>query len=138
MMTRGGNTIEPTEQTVRTILVVDDDPVVIRAMSFLMTRAGFRPLVSRTGADALKKADIHIAAAVIDIHLPDINGLTLSHELRERLGPKVPIVILSGDNSIETLRALPEAGATSFFAKPVNAARLIEHLNEWLAVEKTG
>jgi DNA-binding response OmpR family regulator len=137
MMIRGENTIDVTEKTVRTILVVDDDPAVTRAMSYLMTRAGFRPIISRTGADALKKADTRISAAVIDIHLPDINGLTLSQQLRETLGPKVPIVILSGDNSIETLRALPDAGATSFFAKPVNAARLIAHLTEWLAPEET-
>jgi CheY-like chemotaxis protein len=130
-----GTMANVTEKSIRSILVVDDDPTVIRAMSFLMSRAGFRAIASRTAADALEKADEHTAAAVIDIHLPDFDGLTLSQQLRAKLGPKVPIVIISGDNSIETLRALPDAGATSFFAKPVNAARLIEHLKQGLGIE---
>jgi DNA-binding response OmpR family regulator len=123
---------EETDRAVKTVLVVDDDPAVVRAMNVLMSRAGFQPIVCRTGADALDKAGAQISAAVVDIHLPDINGLTLSLQLRKKVGPDVPIVILSGDNSMDTLRALPDAGATCFFAKPVNGGRLIEHLKEWI------
>lgn len=137
MIPRSEQTSHDSQLGVRTILVVDDDPLVVRAMSILMTRAGFRAIMCKTAADALKKADNYISAAVVDIHLPDMSGLALSQQLRQRLGPDVPIVILSADNSIETIRALPDAGATTFFAKPVNAARLIDHLNEWLDIEKT-
>jgi len=67
----------------------------------------------------------------VDIHLPDMNGLDLSQLLRERMGPGAPILILSGDNSMETIRALPDAGATYFFSKPVNAEILVERLKQW-------
>lgn len=115
------------------VLIVDDDPVVGRAMQVLMTREGFAPIICATGAAALQQAAaFDVVAVIVDIHLPDINGLTLSQRLRGLLGPSTPIVILSGDNSIDTLRALPEAGATYFFAKPVNGVRLIEQLKDWV------
>ena len=120
----------------RNVLIVDDDPLVVRAMNILLTRAVFQPIVCHSGAEALKKIRPEIAAAVLDIHLPDMNGLTLSQRLRPLMSPDAPIIILSGDHSIETIRALPDAGATCFFAKPVNGARLIEHLEEWLAIKK--
>jgi DNA-binding response OmpR family regulator len=118
----------------RSILVVDDDPLVIKAMRSLLRRAGYDALGCQSGADALELVDPRIAAAIVDIHLPDMNGLALTRKLRETLAQKVPIIILSGDNSIQTIRALPDAGATYFFAKPVNTGMLISRLKEWIAV----
>ena len=119
------------------ILVVDDDSLVVKAMQNILQAAGFATIGCRTGADALDKAVTGISAAVVDIHLPDINGLALSRQLRDKLGPKVPIVILSGDNSMETIRALPDAGATYFFAKPVNTSMLIGRLKEWIGISQS-
>jgi CheY-like chemotaxis protein len=117
------------------VLVVDDDPVVIRSRTILLDRAGFTAFGCSTGAEALARVDPAagppVAAAVLDIHLPDANGLTLSQQIRDILGPDVPIIILSGDNSIQTIRALPDAGATYFFAKPVNTGMLIGQLKDW-------
>ncbi len=119
-----------------TVLVVDDDPVVVRSLTVLLNRAGFAVAGCETGAAALARATSPgehppVSAAVIDIHLPDANGLALSQQLRATLGPAVPIIILSGDNSMQTIRALPDAGATYFFAKPVNTGMLISQLTHW-------
>ena len=117
------------------VLLVDDDPVVVRALSLLLDRAGFVVAGCGTAADAVARVagTPAVSAAVLDIHLPDANGLTLSQQLRGLVGPAVPIIILSGDNSMQTIRALPDAGATYFFAKPVNTAMLIAQLREWTA-----
>jgi len=117
--------------TTRSILIVDDDPLVVKAMRSLLTSEGFDALGCLTGAEALDLADQSIAAAVLDIHLPDINGLLLSKQLRETLRPQAPIIILSGDSSMDTIRALPGAGATYFFSKPVNSGMLISRLKQW-------
>jgi DNA-binding response OmpR family regulator len=114
------------------VLIVDDDPLVAKAMGTLIGRAGFNPIVCTSAADALEQADENVAVAVVDIHLPDLNGLELSQRLRDVMGADAPIIILSGDNSMETIRALPEAGATHFFSKPVNATALVEHLRQWV------
>ncbi len=114
-----------------TILVVDDNPMVTRALSVLIQGAGYSAVACHSGADALKFADDKTpGVAVIDIHLPDINGLVLSHKLRERFGPDTPIVIVSGDTSMETIKSLSHVGATYFFPKPVNANALLERLKE--------
>ncbi len=114
------------------ILIVDDNHMVTRALSSLLRGAGYVPHACHCGADALAFAAGGQApgAAVIDIHLPDINGLILSQKLRERFGPDMPIVIVSGDTSMETIKSLPHVGATYFFPKPVNAAALMERLKE--------
>ena len=113
------------------VLVVDDNHVVTRALSVLIRDAGFRPVPCHCGEDALAQADrTKLSAAVIDIHLPDINGLVLTQKLRERFGPETPIIIVSGDTSMENLRSLQHVGATYFFPKPVNSQCLIEQLKE--------
>jgi DNA-binding response OmpR family regulator len=73
------------------------------------------------------------AAAVVDIHLPDLSGLVVSQKLREILGPQTPIIVLSGDTSMTTLNSLPHVGATYFFSKPVNASYLLERMKQLLA-----
>ncbi len=114
------------------VLIVDDDPLVVKAMNLLMSHAGFRAIVCTSGADALRRIDGDVVAAIVDIHLPDINGLELSQQLRQHMPERAPIIILSGDNSMETIRALPNAGATHFFAKPVSATMLIDFIKEQL------
>ena len=104
------------------VLVVDDDPVVIKAMHKLLSREGFDVIGCQSAEMALQKTHAGINAAVLDIHLPNRDGLWLSQQIRTALGPATPIIILSGDHSMDTIRALPDAGATYFFSKPVNIA----------------
>ena len=127
-----------------TILIVDDNHLVTRALSSLIRDAGYAPQACYSGADALAWVDrpdargTIPAAAVIDIHLPDINGLILSHKLRERFGPDTPIVVVSGDTSMETIKSLPHVGATYFFPKPVNANALLERLKDLIENRSRG
>ncbi len=120
------------DSTSTTILVVDDNRMVAQALSSLLRDAGYAPVAFHNGADALAFSETAQmpGAAVVDIHLPDINGLVLSHKLRERFGPDMPIVVVSGDTSMETIKSLPHVGATYFFPKPVNANALIQRLKE--------
>lgn len=113
------------------ILIVDDDPIVVKAMRYLLEKADFEPIGCLTADDAMSKVASGIDAAILDIHLPDQTGLWLSQQIRGVIGPDRPIIILSGDNSMETIRSLPNAGATYFFSKPVNQSVLIEQLKEW-------
>jgi CheY-like chemotaxis protein len=122
------------QNTNQRVLVVEDDPIAGKALSMLLRDQGYDPVVFADGShalDYLRQNDLD--AALIDIHLPDISGLDLSHRIRESHGQKVPIFILSGDNSLDTLRALPDAGATYFFSKPINATHLLENLKIYMS-----
>jgi len=121
-----------TDQPGRRILVVDDNQVVARSLLILLRSEGFDPQVFQTGQAALDYShENHVDAALLDIHLPDMSGLEISRQLRQNHGIDLPIIIVSGDSSLDTLRALPDVGATYFLSKPVNATRLLECLKEW-------
>lgn len=116
------------------ILVVDDNVNVSRALGELLFRAGFVPTVCTNGLEALDYLSNGTpAAAIIDIHLPDVSGLVLSQHLRDRHGPDVPIIILSGDTSMDNLNALPDVGATYFYSKPVRGSELVDRIRELTA-----
>jgi len=113
------------------VLVIDDNPQVNKALAVLLKRAGFIPIPCHRGADALdycSRFETPPCAAVVDVHLPDISGLVLAQKLRSQFGPATPIVVVSGDTSMETINSLSHVGATCFFSKPVNAAALVDEL----------
>jgi DNA-binding response OmpR family regulator len=119
------------------VMIVDDNQGTTNALSLIVRKAGFEPrgyLCAQEALDALDGVDgssaVKPMAAVIDIHLPDINGLVLVQKIRERLGATTPIIVVSGDTSMETLRSLPHVGATYFFPKPMNAGALVEQLKK--------
>ena len=116
------------------ILIVEDNAATARGLAGLFSSGGYRPSTFQEGLSAIEFARKNqLAGAVIDIHLPDISGLVLSQRLREILGPAAPIVILSGDDSMEVLNSLPHVGATHFYHKPVNGALLLDHFQKLLA-----
>lgn len=116
------------------VLVVDDNPMVAQALARLLKHEGWRVAISFSGIEALRQIECEmLAAAVVDIHLPDISGLVLSSKLREKYGPKLPIIVLSGDTSMENIRSLSHVGATYFISKPFNSEHLVERLREFAA-----
>jgi CheY-like chemotaxis protein len=121
------------------VLVVDDSQPTARALATLLGAADYTATTAFRGADALERARAgeRFDAAIVDIHLPDISGLVVSRQLRDLLGPDVPIIVLSGDTSMPMLNSLPHVGATYFFSKPVNANLLVERLNEWVRRDAT-
>jgi DNA-binding response OmpR family regulator len=119
---------EPTALAPR-VLIVDDNQTVAHSLANRVRRAGYDTAVFHNGGEALTYCDDHIvAAAIVDIHLPDLSGLILSQGLRQRLGPDRPIIIVSGDTSMETLNSLKHVGATYFFSKPVKSSQLLDQL----------
>jgi DNA-binding response OmpR family regulator len=129
--TRRENVPEPT--TPLKILIVDDHVPVTRALARLIQNAGYEPVAFNGAADALKWLQTsNPAAAVLDIHLPDMNGLLLAQKMRQTLGNELPIIVVSGDTSMETLNSLPHVGATYFFSKPLSSATLLEQLRKLL------
>ena len=115
------------------VLIVDDHHIVTRALSRIIEQHGFAPVSFNSGQAALEYAAANpVSAVLLDIHMPDISGLIVSQQLRKLLKPDTPIIILSGDGSMETLNSLPHVGATHFYSKPIKAAQIVEHLRNLL------
>jgi DNA-binding response OmpR family regulator len=121
------------------VLIIDDSEPTANALSAILSRSSYAPAIAHRGAEGINRAAAEqasegggFAAAVVDIHLPDLHGLIVSKRLREILGPDTPIFVLSGDTSMTTLNSLPHVGATYFFSKPLNAGLFLSRLKEWL------
>lgn len=116
------------------ILVVEDDVHLGKMLCAYLKRSGYDAELAATGHDALDFCDVTCPAAVMaDVHLPDLNGLILTSKLRQKFGKAMPIIVLSGDTSMEVIRSLSHVGATHFFNKPLNLDNLRQHLSDLLS-----
>jgi two-component system, OmpR family, KDP operon response regulator KdpE len=109
------------------VLVCDDEPQILRALRVVLREAGFEVVPAETGAEALDRAAVQPPdAAILDLVLPDTDGIELCHRLRE--WTQVPIIVLSavGDEE-EKVRAL-EAGADDYVVKPFSPRELVARL----------
>ena len=121
-------------QSAGRVLLVDDNQSVTRALAALLRNEGYEPVAFFSGGPAMEYCRSHCPdVALIDVHLPDISGLELSRDIRSLHGEHLPIIILSGDNSMDLLRALPQCGATYFLGKPVSATALLNSLKSCAA-----
>jgi two-component system KDP operon response regulator KdpE len=109
------------------ILVVDDEPHILRALQATLRGAGYDVVTAATGEEALRSAAIHPPKAVIlDLVLPDRHGAEVCRELRT--WSKAPILVLSavGDEA-EKVAAL-DAGADDYVTKPFGTDELLARL----------
>jgi len=109
------------------ILVVDDEPQILRALEMSLRGAGYEVETASTGSQALTAAAVHPPDAVIlDLVLPDRRGTDVCRELRE--WSAVPVLVLSavGDQS-EKVAAL-DAGADDYVTKPFGVDELLARL----------
>ena len=109
------------------VLVVDDEQQILRALRVILREAGFEALPASTGEEALDVAALqHPDAAIIDVLLPDMDGVELSRRLRE--WTEIPLIVLSavGDEEAK-VRALA-AGADDYVTKPFGPRELVARL----------
>jgi two-component system, OmpR family, KDP operon response regulator KdpE len=111
----------------RRVLVCDDEPQILRALRIVLRDAGFEALPAATAQEALDLAALHpIDAAIVDLVLPDGDGIEVTRTLRE--WTKVPIIVLSAvGEEEEKVRAL-EAGADDYVTKPFGPRELVARL----------
>jgi two-component system, OmpR family, KDP operon response regulator KdpE len=109
------------------ILVVDDEPQILRALQMSLRGAGYEVDAAATGEEALTLAAVRPPDAVIvDLVLPDLRGTEVTRQLRSWTG--VPVIVLSvvGDEA-EKVSAL-DAGADDYVTKPFGVDELLARL----------
>jgi two-component system, OmpR family, KDP operon response regulator KdpE len=109
------------------VLICDDEPQILRALRIVLRDAGFEPLPAGTMAEALDTAALHpLDAAIVDLVLPDGDGIELCRRLRE--WTQAPILLLSAvGEEDEKVRGL-EAGADDYITKPFSPRELLARL----------
>ena len=106
------------------VLVCDDEPQIVRALKVLLREAGFDTVVAETAEQALDRASVRPPdAAIIDLVLPDGDGIEVTRQLRE--WSRMPIIVLSAiGEEDEKVRAL-QAGADDYVTKPFAPRELV-------------
>ena len=109
------------------VLVCDDESQILRALRVILRDAGYEALPAATGEEALDVAAVnHPQAAIVDLVLPDIDGVEVSRRLRE--WSEMPIIVLSAMGEEDAkVRALA-AGADDYVTKPFGPRELIARL----------
>jgi DNA-binding NtrC family response regulator len=118
------------------VLIVDDDPVQRRLLENMIGRFGYVTLVAEGGDAAvalLAGADgPPIDAVVLDLVMPDLDGLGVLARLRET-GVALPVIVQTAHGGIDNVVSVMRAGATDFVVKPVSPERLQVSLRNALA-----
>ncbi len=130
-----GRSDEAARSGAGTVLIVDDEPLVLETLSSLLRDAGFEPIAASSAARALEwlsLAPAPPAAALLDVTMPDIDGRELASMLRRRL-PNLPILLLSGYASEQVAMETPADGRTWFLQKPFRRQELLDTLLRMLA-----
>jgi two-component system, OmpR family, KDP operon response regulator KdpE len=112
---------------VKTVLVVDDEPQIVRALRINLRVRQYEVYVAATGTEALRQASRHPPDLVIlDLGLPDLDGVEVIHGLRGWTA--APIIVLSGRaDATDKVEAL-DAGADDYVTKPFSVEELFARM----------
>jgi DNA-binding response OmpR family regulator len=117
-------------QKTQSVLIVEDESSIASFVSLYLKKAGYDVDVAPTGAEALDKAEQSPSLIVLDLMLPDMDGIDVCRRLRKR--SDVPILMLTArDEDIDKIIGL-EVGADDYMTKPFNPRELVARIKSIL------
>ncbi|MBN2144666.1 MAG: sigma-54-dependent Fis family transcriptional regulator [Candidatus Aureabacteria bacterium] len=106
------------------ILLVDDEEIVLRVLEGYFSSAGHQIFKVLYGEEALSKIEeSDFDLIMLDIHLPDMDGINLLKDIKQRY-PELPVVIITGQGTLETAIQALRLGAADYLEKPVKLLEL--------------
>ena len=118
-----------------TVLVVEDDPVILRLLEVNFELEGFTVLLAHDGAEGIEAARAHKPDVIIsDIMMPKTSGLELVETLKGDPATKgIPIILLSAKAQTSDLKTGMDAGADDYVTKPFEPLDLVDRVNALLS-----
>ena len=123
------------------ILVVEDDKLTREIVIAFLRRGGYTNIVEAGLAEQaifhlFKDRDLHVHLALVDLMLPNANGLTLIRKIRESKRAErknMPVIVMTGRTDTDTYKMAARRGVQGYLLKPLSAALLIETVGKALA-----
>lgn len=124
----------------RRILIVEDDVRNIFALTSLLEPRGAKIEIARNGRDAIalleqdaKSQGKHIDLVLMDVMMPEMDGLTATREIRKLPGfKKLPIIVLTAKAMKDDQETCLAAGASDYMAKPLDIDKLLSLIRVWM------
>ena len=116
----------------RTVHLVDDDDAIRRSVGFMLRTSGFAVEAHPSGVHLLKEKELAAGCILLDIRMPEMDGLEVQRALLER-GVTLPVVVMTGHGDISIAVQAMKAGAVEFIEKPFEKAVLLAALEEGFA-----
>ncbi len=114
------------------VLVVDDEPTIAELLSMALRLEGWQVTIAHTGAAALTQAaKISPDVAVLDVMLPDFDGLEVLRKIRQRI-PALPVLFLTARDAVEDRIAGLTAGGDDYVTKPFSLEEVVARLRALL------
>ena len=116
------------------LLIVEDDKTIRFGLKYYLEQEGFNVLEASNVKETLLLLDEDITLALLDINLPDGDGFSLFHKIKEK--KDIPIIFLTADDlELSVVRGL-DMGADDYITKPFKARELISRINNILRRNK--
>ena len=118
----------------RTVLVVDDDPVILRLLEVNFQMEGFTVLTAGDGQEGVACAKANLPDLVVsDVMMPRVSGLELVEQLKaDDATAAIPVILLSAKAQVDDIRAGIDAGADDYVTKPFEPLELVDRVNKLL------
>lgn len=117
------------------IMIVDDDPEVIRLMSMILESEGYSHESALSGVEALKKIETWSPHLILlDVNMPGLSGLETIEQVRKR-DDYVPIIFVSGNSETEDVIKGLNAGGDDYIGKPFNPHELVARVRTQLRIK---
>ncbi|MFT7643865.1 MAG: two-component system response regulator FixJ [Pirellulaceae bacterium] len=113
-----------------TVYIIDDDASARKSLCFLIESAGLKHEAFWSATEYLQNFNhSHVGCILLDVNMPDFNGLELQRELQAR-ECDLPIIFISGYSDVTSIRKAFLNGAVDFLDKPVDDEQLISRIND--------
>jgi DNA-binding response OmpR family regulator len=119
----------------RTVLVVDDDPVIVRLLEVNFEMEGFTVLTATDGMEGLERARAELPDIIVsDVMMPRMDGLQMVGELKaDETTASIPVVLLSAKAQADDVQSGLGAGADDYVTKPFEPEDLLERIVKLLS-----
>ena len=121
------------------VFLVDDDDAIRRSAGFMLKTSGYKVATYVSGLAFLKEArHVEAGCVLLDVRMPEIDGLQVQKELRAR-GIAIPIIVMTGHGDVQVAVEAMKAGAVDFIEKPFEKAVLLAALEDGFdRIEQSG
>lgn len=121
----------------RSVLLIEDEPNIIEALSFLLERDGWTVRIHSDGVDAVDAvARVGPDVLVLDAMLPGRSGFEILRELRQQDATRdLPILMLTARGQTKDREMAASFGASQFMTKPFSNAEMLEAVNGLMAAD---